>query len=284
MKIHQIIKDAITSHAKKIELTQWAIIASISSLIYSEYLIRMKQKQFPKKMIMIAPIRSVNRLLMEDGPMMTSLSTSMIDGMVNHDLFKKYADAPELVMFKPENIEIMKTIFDLYILQNVMRRVPEAIARKFNLMDEKNQMFFEDTSIDLFDGKPFNDDQLNYIIEQVVLQLLILLPSMKKEIEYPEQNTSIHMCDDEILTIANDNALGAIHFNPTIFNMGRIMNVLSFVTNTKVEANDWSVNSIIKNDASRPVSHIISTGLFNSVALTRLIGIEVTSDKEGEGA
>ena len=75
----------------------------------------------------------------------------------------------------------------------------------------------ETWEIDLFNREPINDEQIDFIIEETVLQLLMLLPTMKKEIEIPEENINIKMSKDEILTIANENAICPIHFNSSIF-------------------------------------------------------------------
>ena len=37
-----------------------------------------------------------------------------------------------LLCFMKENIEIMKTIFDLYIIPNISRRIPETIAKNLH--------------------------------------------------------------------------------------------------------------------------------------------------------
>lgn len=284
MQIHQVVRDAIQHHKKKIELTQWAVMSSVASLVYSEYLLRIKQKQHPTRVIMVPTIRSVQELLLPDGPMMQLMGTKMIDMMATHELFKKFSDAPELAMFQEENIEVMKTIFDLYVLPNIQRRLPETIAHKFDLFNPQNQTIRENREIDLFDRRPFNGEQLDYLVEQAVLQLLILLPTMKKEIEYPEANTGIYMTEDEILTVSNDNAVCPIHFNSKIFAGGAIMDVLSFVTNTHVQECDWSENALAKGENHEPVKYNVATGVFNAVYLTKLIGIEYTAQENDKGA
>ena len=57
MQIHQLVKNAIMEHKQKIELTQWAIISGISSLIYSEYIRRIKRKEVPVKMILFQQLK-----------------------------------------------------------------------------------------------------------------------------------------------------------------------------------------------------------------------------------
>ena len=44
MQINQLIKDVMKNHKQKIELIQWAIMNGVASLIYSEYIRRIQQK------------------------------------------------------------------------------------------------------------------------------------------------------------------------------------------------------------------------------------------------
>ena len=39
MAINEIVKNALKTHKSKIEVTQWAIIDGVASLIYSEYVL-----------------------------------------------------------------------------------------------------------------------------------------------------------------------------------------------------------------------------------------------------
>lgn len=282
MKLHEMIKETLNNHKSKIELIQWAIISGVSSLLYSEYIANIKQKQIPVRKILLPSIKTLNELLSENSQFIELLSDKLIDNIYNNELFKKYNDAPELVLFNEENIEILKTIFDLYIIPNIRRRIPEAIEKKFDLKNPQQQLFVESREIDLFNRKPINEDQINFIIEETVLQLLILLPTMKKDIELPETNNGILFAEDDIITIGNENAICPIHFNENIFKIESIMKLLSFVTNTTVTENDWNLHPYVKNgNISEPINYIINTGLFNQVSITRFKGIEIQkSDNE----
>ena len=277
MQIHQLVKNAIMEHKQKIELTQWAIISGISSLIYSEYIRRIKRKEVPVKMILVPAIKNVSELLRSDSSFMEKLSNELIDSIANHPLIQKYFDAPELIMFHEENIEIMKTIFDLYIIPNISRRIPETIAKKFGLNDDKQQTFHESWEIDLFNRHQITNDQIDFIIEETVLQLLMLLPTMKKEIEIPEENINIKIAKDEILTIANENAICPIHFNSSIFKNSSVKELLSFVTNSDIKGRlfkDPYGNEVTEQKNGSIVEYTVTTGIFNQVSLTRLNGIE----------
>lgn len=279
MNIHEIIKDAIKNHKQKIELTQWAIMSSISSLVYSEYLRGIVQKQVPVRIIMVPSIKYVHELLNPDNQFMQLLSEKLIDGISKNNTFMKYADAPELIMFQEDNIEIMKTIFDLYIIPNISRRIPETISKKFGLDDEKQQTFQENREADLFDRKPLNDDQLNYIIEETVLHLLTLLPTIRKDIEIPENNMSIQVGEDEIISIDHENAICAILLNDNIISNEAVIGLIKFVTSTNIEPMLVDINGNKKEIAAVKkngdiVEYIISTNVFNRVALIKLHEID----------
>lgn len=272
MQIHQLVKTALTEHKQKIELTQWAIISGISSLFYSEYIRRFKHKEVPIKMVMVPSIKNIAKYFQPESEFMETLSNNLIDSIANHPLIKQHSDAPELIMFKEDRIELMKTIYDLYISQNITRRIPETISKKFGLDNPNQQIFKETWEIDLFDRHPINDGHIKYIVDQIVLQLLMLLPTMKKEIEIPEDHINMHMCYNEILTISNENAICPIHINADIINNESVIDLLSFVTNTNIKYIGGGDCCCQKNNYR--VDYSVTTGVFNQVMLTRLVGIE----------
>lgn len=294
MEIHQMVKDAIQKNKNRIELFQLAVMNSVASLVYSEYISNMQQKQAPTQRIMVPSIRTVQELLLPETKfgIMDSLSEHLIDRINHNPLFDKYRAAPELEMFLPDNIEIMKTIFDLYIIPNISRTVPGAIARKFRIGDPQNQQFFESNEIDLFNRAPMSCAQMDYIEEETILNILLTMPTMDRETRFPEKNRSFELWPNEILTISNLNAISPIHIDEKIIKnrnnivpdiKGRndkIIDMLSFVTDTKITGPD---DVLVK--VGNKISYDISTGAFNQVSITRLKGIDCTEDNEnGEKA
>lgn len=278
MSVYDIVKDTMAKHKKKIELFQWATISGVSSLVFSEYISCIRQKQIPVRQILVPSMRTLSELFDMDGQFIQKLSNELIEKMISHEMFKKYSDAPELVLFSEENIEVLKTVFDLYILNNVSKRIPETIEKKFGLRDPKQQVIREDRDTVLFRNKPIDDLQIDFIVEEVILQLLLLLPTMKKEIELPEGNRGIQMTDSEILSIANDQAICPIHFTPNIFRNESVNKLLMFVTSTQMDEVDTSKSTIaLKGDEY--ITWIIDTNPFNQVSLTKLIGIETENTK-----
>lgn len=269
MKMHELMKEAMNTHKAKIEIFQWAVMAGVSSLIYSEYIKNIKQKQVPTRLILVPKIQYVCELLKTDSHFRNLLSESLIDKMIEDDLMKKYIDIPELVLFKDENIEILKTILDLYILPNVEKNIPNTISRKFGLNNPDNQLIKESNEIDLFKRIPITDKQFEYIVHEIVLQFLILLPSIKKHDEFPEDNTCIYLCEDEIITINHENALCPIHIDKEIISNKEVMNLLSFVTNTRIDEQDYQVSYMFKNN--KMVFWEIISNTFNRIMITELL-------------
>lgn len=266
MKISQAIKETLMKHNKKVEIIQWAITQSISSLVYSEYLYNMRQKQ-DRKIILVPKIKLVRDLLSRDSKLINRLSEELIDGIINNEIFDRYKDLPELILFNEENVEILKTIFDLYMVPNISRVIPEIISKKFELDDQTKHIFVEDIGISMFkDG--INSDIIKYIIDETVLQLMLLLPSIKRLIELPENNSQIYLCDEEIMLVGNENAITPIAFDSSIYNNESVYPILSFVTNTIFKELDYSVETLYKNGLI--IDYIVSTGLFNQVSIIRI--------------
>lgn len=258
MNIHETISNVMKEHKNKIEITQWAVISSIASLVFSEYISNIRQKTKPVRKVLVPSIKYVNELLDPSSQFMKLLSDELVNGIVNNDLFKRYKDAPELILFNEENIDTLKTIFDLYMIPNISRRIPETISKKFQLNDEKNQLIQQDSSLDLFERKNITENQLEYIIEETVLQLLTIIPSIEKENESVENNKQFYIStdDDCAFTINNQEAICPIIFNKKILSNHDVIDLLNFVTST----------SIIKNEAA---GMFLTTGLFNQVTITK---------------
>lgn len=272
MLFQQRIEDTINNHKNKIQLIQWAIISGVSSLVYSEYISKITQKQIPTRKIFVPSIREVQRVLDQDGEFMKNISENLITSMIENDMFIKYIDAPEFVLFKGNDVEVLKTILDLYIIPNMYKRIPETIAKKFRIGDDSNQLFYETKEACLFNMNPISDSQFRFLVDEIILQLLLLIPTMKKDIELPENNINIHITEEEILTIDNDNALCPIHFNSSIIKNNEVIELLKFITSTTIERIDCGVNVAVKNDSV--VKYLVKTGIFNQVMITKLNGIE----------
>lgn len=275
MDIHMKLKEIMGNHKEKIELTQWAIISGVTSLIYSEYISKMRQKTKPVPIVFIPEIKTLQELLRQDGHFMKMLSDQLLDQMLSSKLFQKYLHAPELILFA-EDIQCMNIILDLYIIPNISRRVPESVMIKFGLNNPQQQTFRESPELDLFYRKPINENHVEFMADQSILQLLLLMPTVEKDVEIPEENSKIHMSETEILTIGNEKAICPVHFNDDILSNEynkAILDLLKFVTSTEIHEMDPNLGIQGKKSDDSYIKYTVKTSPFNTVALTNLKGI-----------
>jgi hypothetical protein len=260
MKEHEVVKNAIREHKDEIQLIQVGINGAIASLIYSEFLRNFKQVHSPTLKIFIPEIKSVRELLDLGSEFSNELSDNMIARMVENELFAKYLSVPELSLFSEENIDSLKSLFELYILPNCARSIPVVIANKFNLGNQDNQLFYESGDIDLFDRKFPSNDHIDFTIDQAVLQILMLTPSVEKNIEPCERAQGLAFPSDihEVISVSNSNAISVIHFNKSILTNEVIKDIFSFVTNTTFEFDILNGNYKV---TSSPFNTVIRTKL-----------------------
>lgn len=267
MKIQQIIKDTMKNHKNKIEIFQWAVMNSVGSLLYSEYIKNIRRKEYPRPHIFTPPIKCVSSVLNTDNILMETLSSNLIDRMITNEWFNKvnYKSIPELVLFNDDNIEILKTIFDIYIIKNVSRRIPEVISKKFQIgnplvkgiIDESNE-------INIFDDG-ICEYHYEYLVEETCVQLLTLLPTLKKTIYTPDNLKMIQLSEDDIMIIDNSNAICPIDFTSNIYSNKNIMNLIGFVTNVSVTVLEINNNLLSKN--GKPIRYEASSNPFNSTSI-----------------
>lgn len=270
MQGNEQIKAAIREHRSKIEVFQWAVTSAVASLVYSEYISKMRQKTVPVRHVQVPAIKYVEELLAPNGKMMEYISDHLLDDIMNDELFQKYADAPELELFKEEYLDAWKSIFDLYVIQNISRHVPSTVAKKFGLDDDKQQLFRQSSEIDLFSRKPLASDRYSYLVHETVLQLLILLPSIEKTIITPENNQELDMSKSRILTIGNPNAICPIHLDCEIMVMSDTLKLIEYVTNSRSTSTynpDSDIAAMVDDEI---MEYRICTSPFNQTSITRL--------------
>lgn len=273
MQIQKMMKDMMTDHKQKIEIFQWAVMNGVSSLIYSEFIRRMKQKQVPTQYVMVPKISEVSSILKPDGPFMQKLSDELIDQMIDSELFAriKYTEVPELEIFTEDKLEILKTIFDLYIAQNVYRRIPEVIAKKFQIgSPEARSSIVESSEVSMFDGMEISRYFYNYIVESICSQLVILLPTINKSIRTPEDVKKIQLSKHDILIIEHKNAICPVMFTSEIFDNAGAMDLLSFVTNISVTKIDENNENQAVMDDGQLMRYVVSSNPFNSVSICNI--------------
>ncbi len=267
MKIQQIIKDTMKDHKNKIEIFQWAVMNSVGSLVYSEYIKNIRRKEYPRQHILVPPIKLVSSILDTDFTLMETLSSNLIDKMINNKWFDKvnYKSIPELVLFNDDNIEILKTIFDLYIVKNVSRRIPEVISKKFQIGNSSVKGIIDESNeISIFNNG-ICDYHYEYLVEETCVQLLTLLPTLKKTIYTPDNLKMFHLTENDILIVDNSNAICPIDFTSNIYSNRDIMDLIGFVTNVSITIPEDDENLLLKN--GKPIKYEASSNPFNSTSI-----------------
>lgn len=279
MELDSTIKEFIITNKENIEMMQWAMMSSISSLIYSEYIYCIKNKYVPVHKVHIPSIRTVQQILSIDGKLMSILKERFVDILVCNPLIVSYNNSPELNIFNSENFNMIKTVFNEYMLPNIAKRVPETISKKFDIGNPRQTIMIEDSHIEMFtEFNLFGINTINFLVEEFVLQFLTTIPSMRKDLEFPESNSRIYIASDEIISIGNEHAVCPILFNSEIINNKDIFNLLSFVTSTSITENEDHSIWKDKNEIYTPVIYVMDTNMFNEVCLTTLLD-EPNSDE-----
>lgn len=264
MLTHQKVKEIMSNHKQKIQLVQWATMGGVSSLIYTLTVSNSVQRHTPTRTISIPSGKTIEADLSLDGEFITHISETLIDNILDDNMFIKFSNAPEFspLFTDDDSLEILRTIFDLYIIPNVSKYIPQAITNKFGLNNPHRQLFKEDNEIPLL-GDNIPDGYYDYVAHETLLQLLLLIPSMKKSIVLPENNNILEMSNNDILTIGTNDAVSLTLFDNAIFNM-KILNELCYVTSTRF---------IVLSDHMKDDVIHFTTAPFNEVSLTKLEGI-----------
>lgn len=258
MTISNIIKKVLENDKSQIELLQISMISSIAGLLYSEYILNFKQVTHPIKKVFIPEIKQVEDILNVESDFMKHISIYMIDEIYHNNLFQEFIHLDEFKLFRGNNIEVLKSIVDLYILPNVSNTIPRIIRNKFGLNNPSNQMLIESNEIDIFDRKSLSKSYLKYIMDQTVLQLIMNIPTLNRIKTNVEVKENFNMIANNkiVLTIDHENAIAPINFNKQVIDNQDIMKLLSFVTMTSIEST---------ND-----TYIISSNANNRITITEI--------------
>ena len=275
MKIKELIDNFIKNNKSQIEIFQNSVIQSLASLIYSEYIKNIKQQRVPIQITWVPQINFVRELIDNKSDLVKTISNSLIDLLTKKDLFKKYQsenlDVFNLFTDEENKMELMSYVLNLYIMPNAYYCIPNTICKKFDLLntDNKTNNFRESVDLDLFNRAPITDKQFDYIVEEILLNIILSIPSVKKKKQFPADNTEIFLVDDEILTIDHENAICPIHINENIIKNNEVFPLLSFVTNTNISDHNYQVSSMFKNE--KMVMYDIKSNPFNKITITELL-------------
>lgn len=255
-------------HKSNIELFQMMTLQSFATLFHSYYISQFKQKYVPTHRIIVPSIRSFKDYINPKGEFMQNINKYFIDKIMielNSDKYKKYLKCPELILFNEENIETFKTIFDIYIIPNIYKYLPNSFINMFSLNDDSQQMFIENEEF-IFDIEGYlKDDIFSYLVDETLLQLFAVLKSIKKEIILPENNNAILVGEKDIVTICNEKALSEILIDHDLYTKyPSIIKLLCFVSSTSI----CQINIPNKSEE-------YSTNPFNEVSITKLGDVNV---------
>lgn len=233
------IKLLLRDKKDDIQILQLAVTSGVASLIYSEYIRNFNQRLKPTRKIFVADIQSVIDIVKHDSEFMKAISDRLIE-FLRSELSTLYEDKyiPELDTILNSNIEVLKTVLELYILPNVETTIPKVIKAKFSLGDESNQTFFEDGEIKLFNGKTPSLAALDFVLKEISLHLRVLVKPMISSITLVENNEKFefdYSNNNSCISIANDNAITSIYLSASMINNEEIIKLISFVTSTTFE-------------------------------------------------
>lgn len=259
MSIYEMVKETLASYKNEVQYFQWASMNAMASFIFPEYVCHIKERTTPIHKILVPEIRAVTDVVNEHSSLVEKMSESLIEDMVNNNTFKRYMALDELRLFREDKVEILKCIYDSYIIPNVCRYIPEVISKKFGLNDPEQQLFQENRDVVLFPMDKLAIPNLGYefVCDQTILQLLMMIPSVQKEQTVPESHKGFKVHFDQILTIDNEVALCPIHLT-----MKEFRNVINHV------AIEFATSSSICWASQEA---IVTTGISNKVTLTRLV-------------
>lgn len=259
MGIHDTIKAAINDNKSEIEKLQWSLSSAVASIVYSRYLASFKNKMTPRRMILVPQIKQVTKLLSMNGGWANGISSDIIDTIKRQGMLELFSHAPEIQWLMNMDEDILNTLIEFYIMPNVGRVVPECISRKFQLGDTGNQMFFEDSTIDMYPTTILQPTQLEYIAMETMINFVLLSKSIDKSVAVPDQNRffTADMKDFVIVCINHQNAICPIYINGTIASASagvpnEILRDILFVTNTQMtiheDSNYYTMTSSPEND------------------------------------
>ena len=260
MSIYEMVKETLTNHKEEVQYFQWASMNAMASFIFPEYVCHIKERTVPIHKILVPEMRAITDIVNPESSLVKKMSESLIDDMIKNTTFKGYIyHLNELQLFRENKVEILKCIYDSYIIPNVCKYIPEVISKKFGLDDPNQQLFQENRGVDLFPMDKLAIPNLGYefVRDQTILQLLMMLPSVQKEQVVPESHKGFKVKFDQILTIDNDVALCPIHLTMKEFG-NRINHIaIEFATSSSMH---WASQEAI-----------ITTGISNKITLTRLV-------------
>ena len=249
------IKDFIELNKFGVERLQWAVMNSVASLVYTEYIRNIKKKEYPREHTLIPSIKTVESCLNMNGDLMKLLSNSLIKDLIEHHLVQMFDHnkVPDLKVLDMDNMEITQTLLEGYILPNVSRRIPETIGIKFQVGNpEVKGIMDESSEIDMFKSGIHNF-HYEYILEETALQLLayIMHPHINR-VDSVNGTAVIDVYNNQVLIISHPSEICEIHLSDNILSdvdiMGSIGSVIGVEVIYPIREDDEYIGVISKNN------------------------------------
>lgn len=242
----------LSEHKDPIGIFQMSLISSVATLIYSEYISRMKQKQLPTRKILVPNMKEVRDYTDLVTPFMEKLADTIISTLKEEPLFDKIKDS-----YKILDEDMFDSVLRLYILPNVSRVIPNTISKKFGLEDDSIQMIKVDRDIRIFyPDKILIDDMIKVVSNQLIGNLILANNGIRLKIHPVESNISSTFKFDKnsIIGITNSNSISPLIYTKGTFDLNPyFVKLFNFVSSSKFEFNNNEVN--------------MSTGVLNTVTL-----------------
>lgn len=237
MAVDRKILDIVNMNKTGYEIFQQAIVNSVATLIYSEFIANFKKIEKPVLQYRIPALAEVEDLLRPDNKLMRTLSETLFD-----NIDEKYIIGENMMDIFTCHKDLTKVLLDKYIIPNSFKQIPAAIRKKFNL--ENNQDIHEDWEIDMFDHHYFPMlPHIQYLVNELMLQYIDLDKSIKKKITKFNNNSELFMLHEELMInstmpgyikIANYGALCPIIIDQDIQVNGNVFDLLRFVSSTEI--------------------------------------------------
>jgi len=268
MELQETFNNIRTQYSEQLGSLQKSVIAGICSFIYPIYLSNIIQK--PQKegiKILVPSLKKVQTFLAKNSNFIQMISKKLIDDIVNNNSIMLCIDYPELSLFDPKkvNIDVLKVIFDMNIIETIPEVIIRILAENFKLYDKNQKSIIENNETECLNEDLLNNEALltkayTFILEQIVYHLIIdsksFLTDKNTNIEFKEKNTNIILDKNYLVAIRNKNMPCDIYFSPLTY-ISEFYDKISWVTNTTITTQHTDDES---NDKI-----ILNTGVFNQV-------------------
>lgn len=228
------MKKVFVERKHEIEIFQHAVINSIASIVYCEFIQNIQIKEYPSQHYLIPRIDSVRSFLRTDGNFMSNVGKQLIAILPSNRWvqYVNYKEHPDFVIFHDENIDMTDSILRSYILPNASRGIPEVISRKFEVgSDSRKGVIDESYELDIFSGGiPFS--YYKYIIDETCMQLLKSTDSIDRKVVPCTDPSNIEIGPNSMLGINHRCAICQILLSTDMVIDTNIMGLIGTATNT----------------------------------------------------